>query len=159
MFVTGFGLDPMPLDSSIKGKRKGVLGTLSRLNIYSLLHFPRILGDGKNVFKFSIIFDNFIRKDEVFHGLLLNIIFLRVSILIIVTSPILIQHNPYKNQASFAQVIDPIYSHASYFGKSIGLNKRTVPINRTVSSKWNQRVIGMENWICEWLYICVQCER
>ena len=71
---------------------------------------------------------------------LLNIIFLRVSILIIVTSPILIQHNPYKNQASFAQVIDPIYSHASYFGKSIGLNKRTVPINRTVSSKWHQRV-------------------
>ena len=74
---------------------------------------------------------------------LLNIIFLRVSILIIVTSPILIQHNPYKNQASFAQVIDPIYSHASYFGKSIGLNKRTVPINRTVSSKWHQRVHGL----------------
>ena len=72
---------------------------------------------------------------------LLNIIFLRVSILIIVTSQILIQHNPYKNQASFAQVIDPIYSHASYFGKSIGLNKRTVPINRTVSSKWHQRVV------------------
>ena len=131
----------MPLDSRIKGKRKGVLGTLSTLNIYSLLHFPRILGDGKNVFNFFfIIFENFIRKDEVFHGLLLNIIFLRVSILIIVTSPILIQHNPYKNQASFAQVIDPIYSHASYFGKSIGLNKRTVPINRTVSSKWHQRV-------------------
>ena len=64
-------------------------------------------------------------------------------ILIIVTSPILIQHNPYKNQASFAQVIDPIYSHASYFGKSIGLNKRTVPINRTVSSKWHQRVMHL----------------
>ena len=77
---------------------------------------------------------------------LLNIIFLRVSILIIVTSPILIQHNPYKNQASFAQVIDPIYSHASYFGKSIGLNKRTVPINRTVSSKWHQRVYVLKRF-------------
>ena len=71
LFVTGFGLDPMPPDSSIKGKRKGVLGTLSRLNIYSLLHFPRILGDGKNVFNcFSSVFLNFIGKDEVFHGLL-----------------------------------------------------------------------------------------
>ena len=67
-------------------------------------------------------------------------LFLRNSIQIIVTSLILIQHNPYKNQASFAQVIDPIYSHTSYFGKSIGLNKRTVPTNRTVSSKWHQRV-------------------
>jgi hypothetical protein len=63
----------------------------------------------------------------------------------------LIQHNPYKNQASFAQVIDPIYSHASYFGKSIGLNKRTVPINRTVSSKWHQRVITMFYKLCEGL--------
>ena len=71
---------------------------------------------------------------------LLDIIFLRVSILIIVTSPILIQHNPYKNQASFAQVIDPIYSHASYFGKSTGSNKGSVPINRTVSSNWHKRV-------------------
>ena len=60
-------------------------------------------------------------------------LFLRISIQIIVTSPILIQHNPYKNQASFAQVIDPIYSHASYFGKSTGSNKRTV------SSDWHQR--------------------
>ena len=36
--------------------------------------------------------------------------------------------------------IDPINSHASYFGKSTGSNKRSVPINRTVSSNWNQRV-------------------
>ena len=77
-------------------------------------------------------------------------LFLRISIQIIVTSPILIQHNPYKNQASFAQVIDPIYSHASYFGKSIGLNKRTVPINRTGSSNRHQRVLVWTNqspWI------------
>ena len=36
--------------------------------------------------------------------------------------------------------IDPINSHASYFGKSTGSNKRSVPINRTVSSNWHQRV-------------------
>ena len=36
--------------------------------------------------------------------------------------------------------IDPINSHASYIGKSTGSNKRSVPINRTVSSNWNQRV-------------------
>ena len=36
--------------------------------------------------------------------------------------------------------IDPINSHASCFGKSTGSNKRNVPINRTVSSNWNQRV-------------------
>ena len=36
--------------------------------------------------------------------------------------------------------IDPINSHASYFGKSTGSNKRSVPINRTVSSIWYQRV-------------------
>ena len=36
--------------------------------------------------------------------------------------------------------IDPINSHASYFGKSTGSNKRSVPINGTVSSNWNQRV-------------------
>ena len=36
--------------------------------------------------------------------------------------------------------IDPIYSPASYFGKSTGSNKRSVPINRTVSSNRNQRV-------------------
>ena len=36
--------------------------------------------------------------------------------------------------------IDPINSHASYFGKSTGSNKRSVAINRTVSSNWNQRV-------------------
>ena len=52
----------------------------------------------------------------------------------------MIQHNPYKNQASFAQVIDPINRQPPYFGKSIGSNKICVPINRTVSSKWNQRV-------------------
>ena len=52
------------------------------------------------------------------------------------------QHNPYTSQASFAKGIDPINSHTSYFEKSIGLNKITVPINRTVSSKWNQRVFG-----------------
>ena len=50
------------------------------------------------------------------------------------------QHNPYKSQASSASCIAPINSHTSYFGKSIGPNKRTVPNNRTVSSKWNQRV-------------------
>ena len=37
--------------------------------------------------------------------------------------------------------IDPINSHASYFGKSTGSNKRSVPINRTVSSNWHQRVM------------------
>ena len=37
--------------------------------------------------------------------------------------------------------IDPINSHASYFGKSIGSIKRSVPINRTVSSNWNRRVL------------------
>ena len=36
--------------------------------------------------------------------------------------------------------IDPNNSHASYFWKSTGSNKRSVPINRTVSSNWNQRV-------------------
>ena len=36
--------------------------------------------------------------------------------------------------------IDPINSHASYFGKSTGSNKRSVPIDRTVSSNWHQRV-------------------
>ena len=50
------------------------------------------------------------------------------------------QHNPYNSQASFAKGIDPINSHTSYLGKSTGSNKRSVPNNRTVSSKWNQRV-------------------
>ena len=36
--------------------------------------------------------------------------------------------------------IDPNNSHASYFGKSTGTNKRSVPINRTLSSNWHQRV-------------------
>ena len=36
--------------------------------------------------------------------------------------------------------IDPISSHASYIGKSTGSNKRSVPINRTVSYNWNQGV-------------------
>ena len=36
--------------------------------------------------------------------------------------------------------IDPINSHASYFGKSTGSNKRSVPIYRTVSFNWHQRV-------------------
>ena len=40
--------------------------------------------------------------------------------------------------------IDPINSHASHFGKSTGSNKRSVPINRTVSSNWNQRVIEID---------------
>ena len=35
---------------------------------------------------------------------------------------------------------DPINSHASYFGKSTGSNKRSLLINRTVSSNCNQRV-------------------
>ena len=34
----------------------------------------------------------------------------------------------------------PINSHASYFWKSTGSNKRSVPINRTESSNWHQRV-------------------
>ena len=37
--------------------------------------------------------------------------------------------------------IDPINSHASYIGKSTGSNKRSIPINRTMSSNWNQRVL------------------
>ena len=41
--------------------------------------------------------------------------------------------------------IDPINSHASYFGKSTGSNKRSVPINRTVSSNWHQRVSRFPN--------------
>jgi len=41
--------------------------------------------------------------------------------------------------------IDPINSHASYFGKSTGSNKRSVPINRTVSCNWHQRVITLIN--------------
>ena len=38
--------------------------------------------------------------------------------------------------------IDPINSHTSYFGESIGPNRRGVPIsrNQTMPSKWNQRV-------------------
>ena len=36
--------------------------------------------------------------------------------------------------------IDPINSHASYFGKCTGSNERSVLINRTVSSNWHQRV-------------------
>ena len=36
--------------------------------------------------------------------------------------------------------IDPINSHTSYFEKSTGSNKRSVPINRPVSSNWHQRV-------------------
>ena len=38
-------------------------------------------------------------------------------------------------------LIQSTTSHASYFGKSTGSNKRSVPINRTVSSNWHQRVI------------------
>ena len=36
--------------------------------------------------------------------------------------------------------IDPINSHASYFVKITGSNKRSVPINRTMSSNCHQRV-------------------
>ena len=39
--------------------------------------------------------------------------------------------------------IDPINSHTSYFGKSTGSNKRSVPINRTVSSNRSRRVIEL----------------
>ena len=49
MFVTGFHLYSMPLDISIEGKRKGLLGTLRSLDTYSLPHFPIILGNVKNV--------------------------------------------------------------------------------------------------------------
>ena len=40
--------------------------------------------------------------------------------------------------------IDPINSHASYIGKNTGSNKRNVPINRNMSSNWNQRVRQIE---------------
>ena len=40
----------------------------------------------------------------------------------------------------FKMSIDPINSHASFIGKNIGSNKRNVPINKTVSSNWNQGV-------------------
>ena len=40
--------------------------------------------------------------------------------------------------------IDPNNSHASYIGKSTGSNKRSVPIDRTVSSNWNQRVTAIK---------------
>ena len=53
MFVTGFRINPMPLDISIEGNRKGLLGTLSSLDIYSLPHFPIILGNVKNVPQFT----------------------------------------------------------------------------------------------------------
>ena len=36
--------------------------------------------------------------------------------------------------------IDSINSHASYFDKSTGSNKRSVPNSRTLPSYWNQRV-------------------
>ena len=51
--ITGFCLYSMPLDISIEGKRKGLLGTLSSLDIYSLRHFPIILVDVKNVPQFT----------------------------------------------------------------------------------------------------------
>ena len=41
--------------------------------------------------------------------------------------------------------IDPFKSHASYIRKSAGSNKRNMPINRTVSSYWNQRVLVVPN--------------
>ena len=74
MFVTGFCLFPMPLDITIEGKRKELLSTLSTLDIYSLPHFPIILGDVKNIPQFTHFHQfcfNFIWKDEVVHGLLL----------------------------------------------------------------------------------------
>ena len=40
-----------------------------------------------------------------------------------------------------ASKFEPINSHTSYIGKSTGPNKRSVPINRTVSFNWNQRVV------------------
>ena len=52
------------------------------------------------------------------------------------------QHNPYKSHASFAEGIDPINSHTLHFGENIGPNKRSVPINRTGSSNWHQRVLS-----------------
>ena len=45
--------------------------------------------------------------------------------------------------------IDPIHSHASYFGNSTGSNKRSVPIHRTVSSNWNQYILVA--WLAEWV--------
>ena len=51
--ITGFCLYSMPLDISIEGKRKGLSGTLSSLDIYSLPHFPIILGNVKNVPQFT----------------------------------------------------------------------------------------------------------
>ena len=49
--------------------------------------------------------------------------------------------------------IDPINSHASYIGKSTGSNKRSVPINRPVSSNWNQRVCKF-NHTCKLANTC-----
>ena len=51
------------------------------------------------------------------------------------------EHVPINSHASrHWKSYDPINSHASYFGKSTGSNKRSVPINRAVSSNWHQRV-------------------
>ena len=54
MFVTGFRLYSMPLDISIEGKRKGLLGTFSTLDIHSLLHFLIILGNVKNLLQYTV---------------------------------------------------------------------------------------------------------
>ena len=40
---------------------------------------------------------------------------------------------------------------ASYFGKSTGSNKRSVPINKTLSTNWNQRVLYLTLTPCPWI--------
>ena len=51
------------------------------------------------------------------------------------------EHDLYKSQASSA--IGQNNSYTSFFGKSTGSNRRNVPINRTLFSKWNQGVFGI----------------
>ena len=43
LFITGFSLDPTPLDTIIEGKENGFIGTISTLALNSLLRFYVIL--------------------------------------------------------------------------------------------------------------------
>ena len=51
-----------------------------------------------------------------------------------------------KDKASFPECIDPINRHNLYFGKITGSNKRSVPINRTVSFIGNQRIADFKRF-------------
>ena len=56
--------------------------------------------------------------------------------------------------------IDPINGHTSYFRKSIGSNKRSVPIKTIVASNWNQRVhLIYTSGQIQTLYASVRCWR